>query len=139
MGSRNRRPARRDLSVERVEFLASLRSSSGSNRRQKIDHRAVMFCRQVQRALAMSFVGEMRDEVLQQLTVESVRPAPTCNHLLVSLGVPDGLSVSVPELLERVERVMPVLRRAIAECSSRKRVPELSFAPVAAGTAEVIP
>jgi ribosome-binding factor A len=139
MGSQNRRPARRDISAEREDFLSSLRSSSGSRDRNKTDHRAIMFCRQVQRSLAMALAGEVGDEMLQQLTVESVKPAPTCNHLLVSLGVPNGLHVPMSELLERIERITPIFRRAIAADCSRKRVPELSFIPVAIGGGEVLP
>jgi len=139
MGSTHHRPRAADLSAEREDFLLSLRSSSGSRRREKNEHRAIMFCRQVQRSLAMALAGEVHDEVLQQLTVESVRPAPTCNHLLVLVGVPEGLSVPISQLLERIERVSPLLRRAIASDSSRKRVPELSFLPVPWGSGEVMP
>jgi ribosome-binding factor A len=97
-----------------------------------------MFCRQVQRALSLALAGDVHDELLQQLTVQFVQPAPTCNHLLVHLGVPSGLSLPMGELLERMERLKPILRRAIAEISSRKRVPELSFVPVSQDSAQEV-
>src|SRR5262249_52061303 len=102
MGNRNRRPARRDLSAERQEFLQSLKGRSNSRDRHAVDHRALMFCRQVQRTLAMALAGEVGDDLLQQLSVESVQPAPTCNHLLVAVGVPDGMEISLSELLDRL-------------------------------------
>jgi ribosome-binding factor A len=127
MGHRNHRCRRRDLSSERADFLQSLRGERSSRNSNKDDHRATMFCRQVQRALTLALAGDVHDEMLQQLSVESVQPAPTCNHLLVQLGVPAGLSAPIGEWLARLERVKPVLRRAIAQTSSRKRVPDLSF------------
>jgi ribosome-binding factor A len=133
MGSRNRRPARRDLSRERDEFLSSLRGESRQGGRAKDEHRNVMFCRQVQRALMLAVAGEVSDDVVGQFSVESVVPAPNCGHLLVSLGVPAGIPIPPIEMLERIERIKPILRRAIAQASSRKRVPELSFVLVPIG------
>ena len=127
MGDRNHRTRRRDLSSERADFLQSLRGERSSRNSSKVDHRATMFCRQVQRALMLALAGDIHDEMLQQLIVESVQPAPTCNHLLVELGVPTGLSAPIGEWLAGLERVKPVLRHAIAQTSSRKRVPDLSF------------
>ena len=86
----------------------------------------------------LALAGDVHDELLQQLTIESVQPAPTCHHLLVHVGVPSGLSLPIGELLERMERLKPTLRHAIAEMSSRKRVPELSFMPVSQDLAQEV-
>ncbi len=99
--------------------------SSGfeSKHRRKLDQ----LCRQVCRALMYAIPGEMRDPVLQGLSVEEVLPAPDAGRLLVRLrstGTPAELGL----ILERLEVVEPYLRAQVAAAITRKRAPELTFA-----------
>ncbi len=115
------------------EFADSLEDSRGDSgpRRRHGDHKARQLCRQVQRALNLALAGECGDEVLADLFVEDVTPAPNCGHLLVHVIVPAGRSVQ--DVMSRLQRVAPRLREEVAMAITRKRAPELSFLPIAAG------
>jgi ribosome-binding factor A len=122
-----------------LEFERALRGGGAIGREPspgepEIDRKSMQFCRQVQRILSLTLAFEVRDEWVRLMTVESVRPAPSCGHLMVMLGVPGDCGAGLADLLERIERVRPVLRAAIAGGSSRKRVPMLSFTFVAPGS-----
>jgi len=94
-------------------------------------YKTMQLCRQVQRALSLSLSGECDDEVLRSVYVEAVEPAPDASRVLVRLIVPRG--VAPAEVLNRVERFRPKLRADVAAAITRKRAPELTFVPVAAG------
>lgn len=113
-----------------AEALAG-RESTGWSRRAKQDQKARQLCRQVQRAISLALAGECGDDVLRELYVADVTPAPDAGHLMVHVAVPEG--ARVVEVLERLERVGPRLRAIVAQAITRKRAPELAFVPVAAG------
>lgn len=89
-----------------------------------------MLCRQVERALRLA-LGEVGDDLVAQLEIDSAAPAPSASHLLVRVIVPPTVDAPVSEIVARLGRAAPRLRYAIAPSISRKRVPELSFVPVA--------
>ena len=70
--------------------------------------------------------GECSDEVLQDLMVLSVVPAPNAGHLLVTVALRTQ-EVGLVEVLERLGRVEGLLRARVAGDTVRKRVPRLSF------------
>jgi len=135
--TRGHRPLVDPLFAE--ELLSGHRSSSGRSGRQRSseNHKTLALCRQAQRALSLSLGGECGDDVLNSLYVESVVPAPDATHLLVCVVVPVRLGVGIPDVLERLERVRGILRTAVAQAITRKRVPELSFLSIA--ETEVLP
>ncbi len=94
-----------------------------------------MLCRQVQRTLMLSFGGEIDGVELSDLSVGEVHPAPNAGHLVVEVIVSPHATESTLELMARLSAVTPRLRHALAQSISRKRVPELSFVPVAGGGA----
>jgi ribosome-binding factor A len=71
--------------------------------------------------------GEMRDPVLQGLSVEEVLPAPDAGRLMVRLRSAGGVD-EMGEILERLAVVEPYLRAQVAAAITRKRAPELTFA-----------
>ncbi len=93
-----------------------------------------MLCRQVQRALSLA-LGATGDDVLMLCSVDDVEPAPNASHLLVHVTVPRDATTA--EVLERIGRTSARLRYEVAQAISRKRVPALSWMPVAARVAEV--
>ena len=106
-------------------------------RRGRGDRKALQLCRQVQRALSLALAGECGDDVLRELFVEEVLPAPDATRLLVRLGIPGHLQeVSTADILGRLARVHGQLRHSMAQAITRKRAPELTFVPVATGDAE---
>jgi hypothetical protein len=89
-------------------------------------------------ALSLALAGECDDDVLRDLTVESVTPAPNASRLLVCVALPParpGERAPAPHaVLERLSMHNARLRRCVASAITRKRAPELTFLPVAPGT-----
>jgi ribosome-binding factor A len=130
MASRRKWKGKKPPSYVDPEFAESLSGgddSLGSGRHG--DHKARQLCRQVERTLNLALAGDCGDEVLADLFVADVAPAPDCAHLLVHVIVPAG--VSIMDALERLHRAAPRLREQVADAITRKRAPELSFLPVA--------
>jgi hypothetical protein len=90
-----------------------------------------MLCRQVERAVHLFFAGECADDALSQLCVIGVQPAPNAGHLLIQVVVPASIGMPLPDLLSRLTQITPRIRHSLAATISRKRVPNLSFLPVA--------
>lgn len=101
------------------------------SRRRQQDNKLGQMCRQVHRTLSLSF-AECHDELLQQLCIHDVLPAPDAGRLLVQVYFPvSAPAVPLLDLLKRLERVNPWLRGEVARAIVRKRAPELSFQLVA--------
>lgn len=90
--------------------------------------KTLRFCRQVEEALAIAFAGGCGDEILNELGVDSVVPAPDAGHLLVTIRflskerIPDPL-----EALTRLHKATGWLRLQVGAAIARKKVPELAF------------
>jgi hypothetical protein len=110
------------------------------------DRKTKQLCRQVFQAVSLALAGECDDEVLRDLTVESVTPAPNASRLLVCVALPamspsngplprPGEPVPSAQLvMERLAVHHPRLRRCVAAAVTRKRAPELTFLPVSPGS-----
>lgn len=78
----------------------------------------------------MALAGGYGDERLAAFVVRAVLPAPDAGRLLVCLepGAGGGPAVTdLADILARLERLRPALRREVAEALVRKRAPELEF------------
>ena len=97
------------------------------------NRKAMQLCRQVADTLSFVLSGEFDDELLRNLQVISVKPAPNASQLAVTLlaDVTDQ-STDVPRILERLDRVSGRLRCEIAAAITRKRAPRLMFHIVSA-------
>lgn len=92
---------------------------------QKPDYKTAQLCKQALRALSQSLAGECGDPTLQNLIVESVRPAPDASRLLLTvLATPQS---DLTYVLQRLEQVKGLLRAAVASAIYRKKAPELMF------------
>ena len=96
---------------------------------QKVANRkALQLCGQVTRTLAGVLSGECNDDVLRDLLVESVVPAPNSSRLLVTVSssglgpVPDA-----GQVLRHLERVRGKLRGEVAAAIHRRKAPDLTF------------
>ena len=100
----------------------------GRGSRDYAGRKARQLCRQVADVLSYVLAGECGDEVLQNLLVLSVDPAPSTSRLLVTVE-PDAAAepVGVTEVLGRLDRARGWLRREVAASIHRKRTPELAF------------
>lgn len=95
---------------------------------KQAERKARQLCRQVQRALNLALSDRSASGYLNDVFVEEVLPAPDCGRLLVYVLIPAGRPAG--EVIRELGRVMPRLRSEVAMTISRKRAPELSFAPV---------
>jgi hypothetical protein len=81
----------------------------------------------VQRALSLALADGPAGSGLYELSVDEVTPSADGGRLLVHVIVPAERNVN--EALAALRRDTPRLRSEIAAAITRKRVPELSFAP----------
>lgn len=91
------------------------------------DRKARQLCRQVERTLSLVLGGDIDHDLLRDLHIVSVDPAPQSNHLLVTFQT----SVAVPaeELLEKqlvLSGYRGTMRAAIAADINRRKTPDLS-------------
>ena len=100
----------------------------GKSRRHKNDRKLQQLCRQVQRTIDLS-LHECGDDLLRDLMVHSVHPAPDASRLMVAvypvLTAPQQIDVA--DILGRLARVASRLRHEVAIAITRKRAPELLF------------
>ncbi len=95
--------------------------------------KTLQLCREVQRTLTVVLGGGCDDDVLRDLFVQSVVPAPNAGRLLVTVGLtPSGRPVEAVEVLTRLQEAAGLLRGEIAAAVRRRKAPELVFEVVAA-------
>lgn len=99
-----------------------------------VNRKARQLCAQVAEILS-GVLAESGDDILRDLLVESVLPAPNAGRLLVT--VRPILVVDLSQALERLEGSRGRLRSEIAAAIHRRRTPDLLFrvacSPPAAG------
>jgi ribosome-binding factor A len=98
----------------------------GVNERQP-GRKAKQLCRQAAEALNLALAG-CRDDVLRDLIVVEVAPAPHSGRLLVTVaaGAAAG-GVEAAEVLARLARAGGWLRSEVAAVAHRRKAPELLF------------
>src|SRR4051794_33128806 len=133
---RNRRQRGRCASSEdeNSELFFGLGSSGGSGGRRR-DYKTAQLCRQVFWALSMA-LGDCADDVLRELVVVDVTPAPDAGRLLVQVATSAAAAASadavgVADVMTRLAQASGFLRREVASAITRKRAPELMFVLVA--------
>ena len=100
-------------------------------RAEKVPNRkARQLCGQIARTLSL-VLSECGDDVLRELVVETVQPAPTSARLLITLSMPDGVDASAA--IHCIERSEGWLRHEIAGAIHRRKTPELTFRVVKRG------
>jgi ribosome-binding factor A len=90
--------------------------------------KGLQLCGQVARTLAAVLAGECADELLRDLVVESVTPAPNAGRLLVTVALAPSADPGLADrAAERLERARGRLRAEVAAAVHRRRVPDLVF------------
>ena len=87
------------------------------------NRKALQLCRQVERTLSAALEGE----ILRDLTVASVLPAPDSSRLLVTLVFHGSDTFATADVLAALEERRGRLRGEIAAAIHRKKTPELAF------------
>jgi ribosome-binding factor A len=92
------------------------------------NRKALQLCSQVARLISSILAGECGDEVLSDLAVESVVPAPNASRLLVTVYLTTRASeVTAEEVQAHLQQARGLLRSEVAAGIHRKRAPDLSF------------
>jgi ribosome-binding factor A len=86
------------------------------------NRKCLQLCRQVERALSIALEGE----ILRDLTIQSVVPAPDSSRLLVTFLYQGPKSSA--EVLAALHTHYAKMRSEVAESIHRKKTPELCFA-----------
>jgi ribosome-binding factor A len=101
---------------------------------RKVSRKTLQLCSQVAETLSM-VLGEMPDEVLRDLMVEEVQPAPDSSQLLVLLRpAPSAVAFDAVRALEHLNAAAKDLRLEVAGAIHRRRAPTLLFRVLGAGS-----
>ncbi|CAN5650135.1 hypothetical protein BH23PLA1_BH23PLA1_01320 [soil metagenome] len=100
----------------------------GDLRRPAISRKALQLCGQVARTLEGVLAGELDDDVLRNLLVVSVVPAPDESRLLVTVGpCAPGLPFDPLQVMAHLSAASVRLRAEVAADITRRRAPTLIF------------
>ena len=124
-------------SFQTESLAAELHSDDGQDPKEffrkskqvkKIGRKALQLCSQVADTLSLVLSGECGDEVLQNLLVAEVTPAPDASQLLVLLTPAAGSPMlEADEVMAALRASSGRLRTEVAAAISRKRAPRLTF------------
>jgi ribosome-binding factor A len=95
---------------------------------RKENHKAKQICRQAAEALDLTLAGEIGDDVLTDLRVVSVVPAPDSSRLLVTVYAdmpPDEFDAA--QIEARLTTCKGRLRAVVAAAITRRKAPDLAF------------
>lgn len=96
--------------------------------RPRGDHKTAQLCAQIQRALELALLGACSDEVLMELQVIAVEPAPDSRRLRVVFVVPDSVAdLGREEIERRLQAERDVLTAEVVQSIHRRKCPELVF------------
>lgn len=99
------------------------RRSSGNSQRKTLQ-----LCKQIEHTLSYVLSGETEDDLIRELYVVSVDPAPNASHLLVTVASLNRASdIDPAETMARLHKFAPMIREEVAASIHRRYVPELSF------------
>lgn len=121
--------------ISRRELLSSCSEvGAGDGRDPRFDRRegtgkvpnrkALQLCAQVTRTL-MGVFAECGDDVLRDLSIESVIPAPNAGRLLVT--VRPTVSIQTAVVLEHLDNARARLRTETVAAINRRKAPDLLF------------
>jgi ribosome-binding factor A len=89
--------------------------------------KALQLCGQVRDALGVILPG-LADEVLQNLTVVTVEPAPHTGRLMVTVAGPGPADAADRAVtMGHLDRAAGLIRREVAAAVHRRKAPELAF------------
>jgi len=100
----------------------------GSERGQKGSRKVWQLCHQVGETVGQILAGECGDDLLRDLYVVSVEPAPDATRLLVTVRIDRPIESVDPNLImARLEGASGLIRDEVASAITRKRTPKLTF------------
>jgi ribosome-binding factor A len=128
--------ARKPSPEEMLSMCGEVRPEDGMDPRDfakkprlhKGERKVRQLCSQVAETLSLVLTGECSDEVLQNLEVVTVDPAPNASQLLVTVRSAEAAEAIDPaEVSTRLASIAGKLRCEVASAITRKRAPKLVF------------
>jgi ribosome-binding factor A len=128
--------ARKPSPEEMLSMCGEVRPEDGMDPRDfakkprspKGDRKIRQLCSQVAETLSLVLSGECSDEVLQNLEVVAVDPAPNASQLLVTVRSTEAAEkVDPADVSTRLVSIAGRLRCEVASAITRKRAPKLAF------------
>jgi ribosome-binding factor A len=98
--------------------------------RKRGGHKTQQLCAQVAEALNYAFAATCNDDVLRELGIVAVQPAPDESRLLVTVGPALSGPCDRTQVLTHLQKARGKLRSEVASAIHRKKVPELAFCVV---------
>jgi len=95
--------------------------------RKKGGRKTLQLCAQIAETLNYAFAAVCNNDIVRELGVVSVQPAPDESRLLVTVSPSLNDACDPLEILEQLSAVHGKLRAEIANSIHRKKVPELTF------------
>ncbi|MCI0376411.1 MAG: ribosome-binding factor A [Gemmataceae bacterium] len=90
----------------------------------KVNNRkALQLCRQIERILA----GVLEGDLLRDLCVQAVTPAPDSSRLLATFTFHGPEKIATPDILDALHNAQAKLRAEVALGIHRRKTPELVF------------
>ena len=118
-------------------FCSQLQEDDGVDPRQLFKHprnrdkrhrKTRQLCCQVAETIGLVLTGECADELLHNLLVVGVTPAPDSSQLLVTLRADlPAEQIEIDQIACRLAKVSGRLRSAVAAAIHRRRTPRLAF------------
>jgi ribosome-binding factor A len=107
------------------------RRFTASDRPPRVDRKTLQLCRQIADTLNYVLSGELNDDVLRNVYVDSVQPAPDASRLMVSVALIDPNDATpADKVLHRLGLWSPRIRSEVAQSIHRRKTPELSYCVV---------
>ena len=95
--------------------------------RKKGGRKTLQLCGQVAEALGYAFAAVCNDDLLRDLGVVAVQPAPDESRLLVTVAPTLPGPCDPAQVLAHLQQALGKLRAEVAVAIHRKKVPELAF------------
>jgi ribosome-binding factor A len=92
---------------------------------RRIPRKNLQLCAQVREALYWVLGSAVGDESLAYLQVVGVEPMPDASRLLVTMSVPDEMTVA--DAVNRLRNATKTIRAEVAASIRRRKAPELHF------------
>ncbi len=114
---------------EQEDFLELTGRASMPRGKGALNRKTLQLCSQVADTLNYVLSGDCCDELLQNLQVASVVPAPNASQLLVTVypALAPGATLDAAEVRRRLSDVAGRLRSEVARSITRKKAPKLLF------------
>ncbi|WP_145277220.1 ribosome-binding factor A [Tautonia plasticadhaerens] len=104
------------------------------------DRKTMQLCSQVQRTVEQVILGDLDDDVLRNLCVLAVEPAPDESRLLVTVGpFASNVEIDPLQVMQHLGAASAHIRTEVAAAITRRKTPTLVYQVARPGPPPVAP